>query len=46
MRNSLEDIIEKYSGIRNITFRQLSKKYKKYDLCIHQYKYYESKLFK
>ena len=34
MRNSLEDIIEKYSGIRNITFRQLSKKYKKNMTCV------------
>lgn len=34
MRNSLEDIIEKYSGIRNITFEQLSKKYKKDMTCV------------
>lgn len=34
MRKSLEDIIEKYSGIRNITFKQLSKKYKKNMTCV------------
>lgn len=34
MRNSLEDIIEKYSGTRNITFKQLSKKYKKNMTCV------------
>lgn len=34
MRESLEGIIEKYSGSRNITFQQLYKKYKKNMTCV------------